>query len=276
MSQCSRAPNGHCSHFCFPTPSSSRVCGCPYGMKLQANQMDCIKDDSVTPPDTSCGDYAFECDEGRCKPNSYRCDGIADCIDKTDEANCTDTGVGVNVCVCLWSGGGGLLCMWMYVKWSNTHPICAHCVKLFCRQDTCFKSQIIWSVSRCIKPQVCLSHVSLPHLICQGWPVLRGRSPATTSTASCPVGAVMAPTTAVMVLMKSTAPLDSPPPAAPTTLPVTTTGASPRTGCVTVTMTVVTALMSKTAVSNEGLQKQTKSWIKKKKKSFSSCSPLAS
>lgn len=87
--------NGHCSHFCFPTPSFSRVCGCPYGMKLQANQRDCIKDDSVPPPDNNCGDYSFECDEGRCRPNSYKCDGIADCVDKTDEANCTDTGDGI-------------------------------------------------------------------------------------------------------------------------------------------------------------------------------------
>lgn len=85
-------PNGHCSHFCFPTPSFGRVCGCPYGMKLQVNQRDCVKDDSVIPPDTSCGDFAFECDEGLCRPNSFRCDGITDCVDQTDEANCTDTG----------------------------------------------------------------------------------------------------------------------------------------------------------------------------------------
>ncbi|XP_054913786.1 low-density lipoprotein receptor-related protein 2 isoform X1 [Poeciliopsis prolifica] len=90
-SRCNAVPNGLCSHFCFPTPSFSRVCGCPYGMKLQANQRDCIKDDSVPPPD-DCGDYDFECDEGRCRPNSFRCDGVFDCVDKTDEANCTDTG----------------------------------------------------------------------------------------------------------------------------------------------------------------------------------------
>uniref|UniRef100_A0A3P8TS06 Low density lipoprotein receptor-related protein 2b n=1 Tax=Amphiprion percula TaxID=161767 RepID=A0A3P8TS06_AMPPE len=89
-SRCNMVPNGHCSHFCFPTPSFTRVCGCPYGMKLQSNQRDCIKDDSVPPPD-NCGASSFECDEGRCRPNSYRCDGIVDCIDKTDEANCTDT-----------------------------------------------------------------------------------------------------------------------------------------------------------------------------------------
>uniref|UniRef100_A0A3Q3BE47 Low-density lipoprotein receptor-related protein 2-like n=1 Tax=Kryptolebias marmoratus TaxID=37003 RepID=A0A3Q3BE47_KRYMA len=91
-SRCNLVLNGQCSHFCFPTPSFNRVCGCPYGMKLQDNQRDCIKDDSVPPPDTNCGDYSFECDEGRCRPNSFRCDGIIDCVDQTDEANCTHTG----------------------------------------------------------------------------------------------------------------------------------------------------------------------------------------
>ncbi|CAG12634.1 unnamed protein product [Tetraodon nigroviridis] len=90
--RCTKPPNGQCSHFCFPVPPFSRKCGCPYGMKLQDNKRDCIKDDSVPPPDNNCGDNAFECDEGRCRPNSYRCDGIIDCVDKSDEANCTDTG----------------------------------------------------------------------------------------------------------------------------------------------------------------------------------------
>nr|XP_046225254.1 LOW QUALITY PROTEIN: low-density lipoprotein receptor-related protein 2 [Oncorhynchus gorbuscha] len=92
-SRCNMVPNGRCSHFCFPAPSSSRVCGCPYGMKLQENQRDCVKDDSEPPIDTSCGDYSFPCDGGRCMPDSYRCDGVKDCMDQTDEANCTDTGM---------------------------------------------------------------------------------------------------------------------------------------------------------------------------------------
>lgn len=93
-SDCNKVPNGQCSHFCFPTPTPGRVCGCPYGMKLQANQRDCIKDDSVVPLPNCTGD-TLECDKGRCIPNSYRCDGLYDCLDHTDEANCTDTGEGV-------------------------------------------------------------------------------------------------------------------------------------------------------------------------------------
>lgn len=102
-SRCNMLPNGRCSHFCFPTPSFGRVCGCPYGMKLESNHMDCIKDDTVPPPDNNCGENAFECDEGRCRPNSYRCDGIVDCVDKTDEANCTDTGEYIKKRLC-WMG----------------------------------------------------------------------------------------------------------------------------------------------------------------------------
>uniref|UniRef100_A0A6Q2Z9A5 Low-density lipoprotein receptor-related protein 2 n=1 Tax=Esox lucius TaxID=8010 RepID=A0A6Q2Z9A5_ESOLU len=95
--QCNMVPNGHCSHFCFPAPSSSRVCGCPYGMKLQPNQRDCVKDDSVPPVDTNCGEYSFLCDVDRCHPNSFWCDGIKDCLDQTDEANCTDIGGGTRL-----------------------------------------------------------------------------------------------------------------------------------------------------------------------------------
>lgn len=68
-------------------------------MKLQDNHRDCVKDDSEPPLDDNCGDYAFPCDGGRCVPNSYRCDGVNDCVDKTDEVNCTDPGVYEHVSV---------------------------------------------------------------------------------------------------------------------------------------------------------------------------------
>lgn len=58
-----------------------------------------MKDDTEPPPDDNCGDYAFPCDGGHCVPNSFRCDGVNDCVDKTDEANCTDPGVYLYVSV---------------------------------------------------------------------------------------------------------------------------------------------------------------------------------
>lgn len=81
-------PNGDCSHFCFPAPDSRRVCGCPYGMKLLPNQQTCVDDPSNEPPTLQCGANSFSCGNGKCVPNSYRCDGVDDCHDNSDELKC--------------------------------------------------------------------------------------------------------------------------------------------------------------------------------------------
>ncbi|XP_068936741.1 low-density lipoprotein receptor-related protein 2 isoform X2 [Petaurus breviceps papuanus] len=87
---CNRAtnPNGDCSHFCFPVPNFQRVCGCPYGMKLSSNQVTCVEDPSNEPPTLQCGSYSFSCNNGRCVPRYYRCDGVDDCHDNSDEQHC--------------------------------------------------------------------------------------------------------------------------------------------------------------------------------------------
>uniref|UniRef100_A0A673WK35 Low density lipoprotein receptor-related protein 2a n=1 Tax=Salmo trutta TaxID=8032 RepID=A0A673WK35_SALTR len=81
-------PNGDCSHFCFPVPDSQRVCGCPYGMKLAPSQQACVEDPSNEPPTLQCGSNSFSCTNGKCVPQNYRCDGVDDCHDNSDEANC--------------------------------------------------------------------------------------------------------------------------------------------------------------------------------------------
>ncbi|CAB1328475.1 unnamed protein product, partial [Coregonus sp. 'balchen'] len=81
-------PNGDCSHFCFPAPDSQRACGCPYGMKLSPNQQTCVEDPSNEPPTLQCGANSFSCTNGKCVPQNYRCDGVDDCHDNSDEANC--------------------------------------------------------------------------------------------------------------------------------------------------------------------------------------------
>uniref|UniRef100_A0A4W4GUH3 Low-density lipoprotein receptor-related protein 2 n=1 Tax=Electrophorus electricus TaxID=8005 RepID=A0A4W4GUH3_ELEEL len=88
-------PNGDCSHFCFPAPYSQRMCGCPYGMKLSPNQQTCLEDPSNEPPTLQCGSNSFSCSNGRCVPQSYRCDGVDDCHDNSDEASC---GANNNTC----------------------------------------------------------------------------------------------------------------------------------------------------------------------------------
>uniref|UniRef100_F7CLL4 Low-density lipoprotein receptor-related protein 2 n=1 Tax=Monodelphis domestica TaxID=13616 RepID=F7CLL4_MONDO len=87
---CNRAtnPNGDCSHFCFPVPNYQRVCGCPYGMKLSSNHLTCVEDPSNEPPTLQCGSYSFSCNNGRCVPRYYRCDGVDDCHDNSDEQHC--------------------------------------------------------------------------------------------------------------------------------------------------------------------------------------------
>ncbi|XP_072435638.1 low-density lipoprotein receptor-related protein 2a isoform X2 [Chiloscyllium punctatum] len=81
-------PNGDCSHFCFPIPSSQRVCGCPYGMKLDSNNINCIEDPSSEPPTQQCAFFSFTCANGKCVPSYNRCNGVNDCHDNSDEANC--------------------------------------------------------------------------------------------------------------------------------------------------------------------------------------------
>ncbi|KAI5929752.1 Low-density lipoprotein receptor-related protein 2 [Manis javanica] len=81
-------PNGDCSHFCFPVPNFQRVCGCPYGMSLTSSHLTCVEDPSNEPPLEPCGSLSFPCDSGGCVPYSYRCDGINDCYDNSDEHQC--------------------------------------------------------------------------------------------------------------------------------------------------------------------------------------------
>ena len=81
-------PNGDCSHFCFPVPNLQRVCGCPYGMRLASNRLNCVNDSSREPPMEQCGALSFPCNNGRCVPLHYRCDGVDDCHDNSDEVQC--------------------------------------------------------------------------------------------------------------------------------------------------------------------------------------------
>ena len=89
---------GGCQKLCFPVPDNSSSptgiaarCGCPYGEKLQSDGKTCVSDPSVEPPVQACpNSWDFTCDNQRCIPKTWMCDGDDDCLDNSDELqNCT-------------------------------------------------------------------------------------------------------------------------------------------------------------------------------------------
>ena len=48
----------------------------------------CISTATTAPTTSPCYSYQFTCDNGDCKPDSYRCDGYDDCGDNSDEVGC--------------------------------------------------------------------------------------------------------------------------------------------------------------------------------------------
>ena len=91
--------NGECSHFCFPVavthtvsnPQLNSHCGCPFGMKLDINMRNCVPNPEENLK-FGCSENTFECSNKQCVPMFLRCNGQNDCIDNSDELNCTSGG----------------------------------------------------------------------------------------------------------------------------------------------------------------------------------------
>ncbi len=74
--------NGGCSHICVTKGNDQASCSCPLGLMLAA-------EGSCTDPPT-CGTDYFTCGgtQHECIPETWRCDGIEECTDGSDEHRC--------------------------------------------------------------------------------------------------------------------------------------------------------------------------------------------
>lgn len=76
--------NGGCSHLCLLNEEGKRRCACPLDLVLSSDRISCMEI-------PECPADKFRCYSGvTCFPMNWRCDGIAECDDMSDEMNCPE------------------------------------------------------------------------------------------------------------------------------------------------------------------------------------------
>ncbi|XP_073976140.1 low-density lipoprotein receptor-related protein megalin isoform X3 [Rhodnius prolixus] len=146
--------NGGCQKMCFAIPLTTKnpiglkvQCGCPYGEKLAEDGKTCSLDPNAEPPVTACPNkWDFTCNNQRCVPKAWVCDGDDDCLDNSDEEqNCTKPTCAANEYQCA-SGR----CISQSFRCDAENDCGDYSDETGCVNVTCASSQFLCENGRCI------------------------------------------------------------------------------------------------------------------------------